>query len=103
MGASFGIMKQIEAASGAVGYSLGSHLPGLYFYTLSAWNDEESLRAFSRALQHGNALRAFRSDMRAASPFIRWHVRGTDLPLRWDDALERINLHDGQQRVAPAN
>ena len=40
MGVSFGIMKQIEAASGAVGYSLGSHLPGLYFYTLSAWNDE---------------------------------------------------------------
>ena len=102
MGASFGIMKQIEAAPGAVGYSLGSHLPGLNFYTLSAWIDEESLRAFSRAFQHGNALRAFHRDMRSPSPFIRWHVRGRDLPLHWPAALERMQRHDAQQGVAPA-
>jgi len=102
MGASFRIMKQVEAAPGGVGYSLGSHLPGLYFYTLSAWQDEESLRAFSRALQHGQALRAFHRDMRGPSPFIRWQVRGKDLPLRWADALARIKQHEEQPRVAPA-
>jgi hypothetical protein len=100
--ASFGIMKQIEVAPGAVGYSLGSHLPGLYFYTLSAWEDEESLRAFSRAMQHGQALRIFHRDMRAASPFIRWRVRGSELPLRWDDALARMQAWDDQRGVAPA-
>jgi len=36
MGAAFGIMKQVAAAPGVVGYSPGSHLPGLSFYTLSA-------------------------------------------------------------------
>ena len=71
MGASFGIMKQVEAAPGVLGYSLGSHLPGLSFYTLSAWQDDDSLRAFSRALQHGQALKTFHRDMRAPSPFIR--------------------------------
>ena len=102
IGASFGIMKQIEAAPGAAGYSLGSHLPGLYFYTLSAWDDDESLRAFSRALQHGQALRTFHRDLRAPSPFIRWRVRGSELPLRWDDALARMRAWDAEHGVAPA-
>jgi hypothetical protein len=102
MGASFGIMKQVEAAPGVLGYSLGGHLPGLSFYTLSAWQDDDSLRAFSRALQHGQALKTFHRDMRAPSPFIRWKVRGRDLPLRWADALERMRQYDEQRKVAPA-
>ncbi len=102
MGASLGIMKQVEAAPGVVGYSLGTHLPGLNFYTLSAWQDEESLRAFSRRLQHGQSLKTFHRDMRSQSPFIRWQVRGRDLPLRWVDALERIRQSDEQPRIAPA-
>ena len=102
MGAAFGIMKQVQAAPGVVGYSLGSHLPGLSFYTLSAWQDEESLRAFSRALQHGQALKMFHLDTRSPSPFIRWQVRGKDLPLHWPDALARIRQYDEQRRVAAA-
>ena len=102
MGAALGIVKQVEAAPGAVGYSLGSHLPGLYFYTLSAWQDDDSLHAFSRALQHGQSLKTFHRDMRGPSPFIRWPVRGRDLPLHWADALERIRRYDEQRRVAPA-
>jgi hypothetical protein len=34
-----------QAAPGAVGNSLGSHLPGMSFDTLSVWQDDESLRA----------------------------------------------------------
>jgi hypothetical protein len=100
--ASFGIKKQVEAAPGSMGYSLGGHLPRLYLYSLSAWQDEDSLRAFSRAVQHGQTLKAFHRDMRGPSPFIRWQVRGRDLPLRWADALERIRQFDEQPRVAPA-
>jgi hypothetical protein len=102
IGASLGIMKQVESAPGAVGYSLGAHLPGLNFYTLSAWEDDESLRAFSRALQHGQALRTFHRDMREPSPFIRWSVRGADLPLAWSDALSRMATHDARRRANPA-
>ena len=102
LGASLGIMKQVEAAPGAIGYSLGSHLPGMSFYTLSAWQDEESLRVFSRALQHGQSLKTFHRDMRSPGPFIRWHVRRQDLPLEWAHALERIRQYDEQGKVAPA-
>ena len=57
---------------------------------------------FSRALQHGQSLKTFHRDMRGPSPFIRWPVRGRELPLRWADALERIRQFDEQRRVAPA-
>ncbi len=60
------------------------------------------LRAFSRALQHGQSLKTFHRDMRSPSPFIRWHVRGQDLPLQWADALERIRQYDEQRKVTPA-
>jgi hypothetical protein len=101
--ASLKIQKQVEAASGAVGYSLGAHLPGLLFYTLSVWEDEDSLRRFSRSLQHSDAMRAFHHDMRMPSPFIRWQVMGADLPLKWPEALERIRSYDESRGTAPAS
>ena len=102
MFASVKIMRQVETAAGAVGYSLGGHLPARFFYTLSAWKDEESLRAFSRSLHHGDSIRQFHRDMRMPSPFIRWRVRGAELPLRWEDALERIRQFDSQRTAAGA-
>jgi hypothetical protein len=94
------IQKQVEAAPGAIGYSLGAHLPGREFYTLSVWQDDAALRAFSRAMQHGAAMRAFHSDMRTASPFVRWTVKGSEVPLKWSDALERIRLWEAQRASA---
>ncbi len=76
IGASFAIMKQVEAAPGVVGYSLGSHLPGLYFYTLSAWQNDESLRSFSRALQHGQSLKNLPSRHARGQPFPSMAISG---------------------------
>jgi heme-degrading monooxygenase HmoA len=41
------IMKQLEGVPGLVGWSLGADLAKLEFHTLSAWEDAESLRAFT--------------------------------------------------------
>jgi hypothetical protein len=83
------IMRQVEAAPGAVGYSLGGDLLKLHFHTLSAWEDDASLRAFVGASPHTTAARAFSQGMRVPSIFAHWTVRGAELPLRWPDALER--------------
>jgi len=47
-------------------------------------------------------LKMFQFDMRSLSPFIRWQVRGKNLPLHWPDALARIRQYDEQRRVAAA-
>src|SRR5436190_20989947 len=57
------IMKQLATAPGLVGWSLGVNLPTLEFFTLSAWEDAESLRAFVRAGDHGEALQRFARGM----------------------------------------
>jgi hypothetical protein len=89
MGQSFRIMKQVDAAPGVVGWSLGANLLKLEFYTLSAWEDVESLHAFVRAGDHGAALARFEKDMRTPSIFVQFKVLGKDLPLIWKDAIAR--------------
>jgi hypothetical protein len=88
------IMRQVEKAPGAVGYSLAADLPHLLFYTLSAWDDAAALSAFSGASTHGASMREFHQDMRAPSPFVHWQVPGSALPLTWPDALARLQAED---------
>lgn len=101
MGHSNQIMNQVKSAPGAVGYSLGADLPSLQFYTLSAWEDEASLREFVRKLAHGQAMKEFRNDMRVPSIFVRWEVHGADLPLAWADALKRQQAQQQRDRGRP--
>jgi hypothetical protein len=84
-----GIERQVKAAPGAVGYSLGADLLKLHFHTLSVWEDAGSLRAFAHALAHEEVREAFATDKRAPSIFVQWSVLGADLPLTWKDALAR--------------
>jgi heme-degrading monooxygenase HmoA len=83
------IIKQLEGVPGLVGWSLGADLAKLEFHTLSAWEDAESLRAFTSSAAHGQALAKFDGDMRADSVFVQFSVFGKELPLRWADAIAR--------------
>jgi hypothetical protein len=47
-----------------------------------------ALRAFVAALPHAAVMKALAPHM-GASRFTRWTVKGSDLPLQWDDALKR--------------
>jgi len=83
------ITKQVAAAPGVVGWSLGANLPTLEFYTLSAWETPEDLRTFLTAGAHSEAASKLSNDMRRDSIFVQFKVLGKDLPLRWDDAIQR--------------
>jgi hypothetical protein len=85
------IMKQVDAAPGIVGWSLGMNLPTLEFYTPSAWEDTASLRAFTQGGAHGETLEKFKRAMRRDSIFVQYTVQGRELPLSWDDAVARQN------------
>lgn len=85
------IMKQANTAPGMVGWSLGSNLFRLEFYTLSAWQDDASLRAFISSGDHRTAAKQFEDGMRAASVFIHFKVLGRDLPLQWKQAVAMQN------------
>jgi hypothetical protein len=88
------IMRQADAASGIVGWSLGMDLFRLEFHTLSAWENADSLRRFVRDGSHRAALESFEQDMRRKSIFVYYEVFGRDIPLTWKDAIARQQRHD---------
>ena len=46
------IRAQMRGAPGAVGYSLRAEITRGIYWTISAWEDEQSLAAFARAEPH---------------------------------------------------
>ena len=90
------VLPPYSASGEAVGISaglarlFGSSPPALQaILTLSAWKDEEALRAFVQNSPHLRLMAAFAPHM-DETKFVRWTVKGSQLPLRWDDALLRF-------------
>ena len=83
------VMKQLASAQGLVGYSLLARPISKRFWTLSAWANDEALRAFVQYLPHVKIMTALAPHM-GKTEFVRWNVNGSELPLKWDDALRRI-------------
>jgi quinol monooxygenase YgiN len=84
------IMKQLASANGLVGYSLLARPLSKRFWTLSAWANEEALRAFVQHPPHLRIMAALAPHM-GETKFVRWTVKGSQLPLQWDEALPRLS------------
>ena len=82
------IRRQLRTSAGLVGYSLRAQLAAKRFWTLSVWENETALRAFVAAPAHAAGMKALAPHM-GATRFTRWTVKGSDLPLQWDEALKR--------------
>ena len=83
------VVKQLESAQGLVGYSLLARPFSKRFWTLSAWKNDEALRGFVQHPPHVSIMTALAPHM-DKTKFVRWTVKGSDLPLRWDEALRRL-------------
>jgi hypothetical protein len=84
------IRAQLHSASGLVGYSLIAHIVAKRFWTLSVWQDEVALMDFVRKHPHNEAMIALRRFMGGAA-FVRWTVKGSAVPPRWAEAMDRSN------------
>ena len=85
------VVKQLASAEGLLGYSVLARPLSKRFWTLSAWKDESTLRAFVQPPPHVRVMAALTPHMNETK-FVRWTVKGFQLPLRWDDALRRLPL-----------
>jgi len=81
------VQGQLAGAGGLVGYALRARPVSRRFWTLSVWDDEAALRQFVVARPHRDIMQSLRGKMGETS-FTRWRVRGSDLPLPWEDAME---------------
>jgi quinol monooxygenase YgiN len=83
------VTKQLASAQGLLGYSVLARPLSKRFWTLSAWKDEAALRDFVQQPPHVRIMTAIAPHMEQTK-FLRWTVKGSQLPLGWDDALRRF-------------
>lgn len=82
------IQGQLRRTPGLLGYSLLAHIRKRQFWTLSAWEGEAALHQFVVENPHGHVMMALREKMHQTR-FVRWSMRGTEFPPRWQDAFAR--------------
>jgi hypothetical protein len=86
---SFQIQKQLRDTRGVIGYLLRAKVLSRNFWTLSVWVDEKALMDFVAKFPHGEAMKAMIPHM-GPSKVIQWKVNGSALPLRWEEAIKRL-------------
>ena len=83
------VMKQLASAPGLLGYSLLARPLLRRFWTLSAWENAGALEGFVERPPHARIMTALTRHM-DKTEFVRWTLKGSELPLRWDEALRRL-------------
>jgi len=83
------IRRQLADSEGLIGYSLDANVPGREFWTLSVWQDEESLRRFVQRTPHSRVMMDLLSDM-GQTEFFHWDVDGSSIPPNWEEAKRRM-------------
>ncbi|MBM3925821.1 MAG: DUF3291 domain-containing protein [SAR202 cluster bacterium] len=85
------IQKQLNQTRGVVGYGLRALLLKRRFYTLSAWESQEALSEFNRAMPHSEIAMRLKRRM-GKSKFVFWKAKGSGLPPTWDQAFSRLAM-----------
>ena len=82
----FAVGKQLRASKGIVWYSLLAHMLRSRFWTLSAWEDRETLQEFTRNLPHSRMMVALKPYL-SETKFVQWKVPGSAVPPTWREAF----------------
>jgi heme-degrading monooxygenase HmoA len=83
------VRKQLGQTDGVVGFALLARPWKKQYATLSIWDDEAALAAFSHAQPHEHLMKDLAPRM-GDTKFVRWTIRGRDGRPSWDAALERL-------------
>jgi heme-degrading monooxygenase HmoA len=83
------IRRQLATTPGLIGYSLLAEIRAKSFWTVSVWEDEPAIKAFSSADPHQSIMRRLPARM-GESAFRTFEVTGRELPLTWPASKVRF-------------
>ncbi|AKZ57505.1 hypothetical protein SAM23877_4460 [Streptomyces ambofaciens ATCC 23877] len=83
------VWRQVRGAPGAYGASLKAEPFRRTFWTLSAWESPEALKAFARSGTHAPTARGLSAQMRDVK-FATWPASADDLPVSWAEVRRRL-------------
>jgi hypothetical protein len=82
--------RQLKTTAGIIGYALQARPFSRQFWTLSVWEDQQSLNNFVRQIPHSQIMQALAPHM-GETKFAQWTVTSSEIPLDWPSALARLN------------
>ncbi|AIV34798.1 DUF3291 domain-containing protein [Streptomyces sp. CCM_MD2014] len=83
------VWRQVGSAPGAYGASLKAEPFKRTFWTLSAWESPEALKAFAHSGTHAPTSRRLSAQMRDAK-FASWPALSDELPVSWAEVRRRL-------------
>ena len=82
--------RQLKSTHGVIGYALFASPFARKFWTLSVWEDQQSLDNFVRQIPHSRIMQEMLPHM-GKSQFAQWAVTHSEIPLDWATAKSRLN------------
>ncbi len=82
------VLKQAKQSRGMVDYTVKADFPKKHFWTLSIWEDRESMRQFVMAEPHATAMKKFEEWAGDGSAFVEW--TSSSISTDWEEAIRRL-------------
>jgi hypothetical protein len=82
-------MGRLAKSRGLIGYSLAAELTLKRFWTLSVWEDQQSLMDFVGEIPHSRIMQELAPHM-DKSRFAQWNVRASEIPIPWATARQHL-------------
>lgn len=86
----FQTQRQLKTSPGLIGYAMEAKPWSLKAWTISVWEDQESLNGFVRQLPHSQIMQSLAPHM-GKTQFAQWRVTSQEIPLDWLSAKARLN------------
>lgn len=83
------VLRTIHENKGLIGHSVRKEPFGTHAWTMTIWEDEESLEAFVSSPAHREAMRAGRPALVSAQ-FLRFEWPRNQVPPSWDEVKRRL-------------
>jgi hypothetical protein len=82
------VLKQIRNSKGIVNHAVKTNFAKKFFWTLSIWNDKESIRLFVPTEPHATAIKRFTQWAGDGSAFVEWTSKSKEI--NWPEALTKL-------------
>lgn len=81
--------RQLHKSNGLIGYSLHAEPLRRHFWTLSVWEDRQSLMDFVGEIPHSRIMQSLASQM-GKTNFAQWQLSASGIPPAWSAAKARM-------------
>ena len=82
------VLKQIKNSKVIVNHAVKANFKKKFFWTLSIWNDKESVRLFVPTEPHATAIKRFTQWAGDGSAFVEWTSKSREI--NWSEAFARL-------------